>query len=770
MSQKGMGEMKALFVVFLIMLACCFSSAVVATTYYVNGTNGLNGFDGLAPVWDGTHGPKRTIQAGINAATHGDTVELADGTYKGFGNRDIDTNGKAITLTSANGAESTIIDCEGSDVDPHRGIYIHLGERQDTVIDGLTIKNGYFVAGGASGIYVYNSGPTIVNCIFTGNRGGIGLDRSDAKIEGCLFFGNTGSGVDFSRNPTGTMSNCTIIDNVGCGVSVYYCSPSIENCLIAHNIDDVGNGGGIACGAPGTPRFIDCVIYDNHAEGDGGGIYCHNLSAALVNCVVAGNTAGGRGGGIFNVYTIVGCTVVGNIAAGDGGGIFGGNVTITNSTIADNSTGGQGGGIWGHDGWPIATNSIIWNNSPDEVYAPEPPTFNYCDIQGGWAGPGGNNIDVDPQFVSPGYWDGGAWVEGDYRLEYDSPCIDVGDNNVTTLPDTDLDGKTRIMFGKTSLTVDMGAYEFGFEIMNIVRLENGDIEIEWNRLSGDSYEVETSTDIFSSTMAWTVETIVVADSHKSLLYTETHTPTSGQKYYRIKNTETDQYSVNTVGLHWIPLQHGRNLITSPLVPVDTSLDVLIGNQLTGNAVKFFSDDIESWDKASEQQGRFPVHRAYYDPTLEKWCDFETGGAPVFGLEADKAYWVNIRDWNPANSLCLVGQVAKEPREIPVDPIRNMSGLCYPADGVALDDCGLIDSGYIGFSNKYWSDTIEWWNPATLKYDMVYYDPDVSQWKDWDTEAPTARTFRLGEGFWLVRMSYNDPYTWTVPVPYTWPGD
>ena len=85
--------------------------------------------------------------------------------------------------------------------------------------------------------------------------------------------------------------------------------------------------------------------------------------------------------------------------------------------------------------------------------------------------------------------------------------------------------------------------------------------------------------------------------------------------------------------------------------------------------------------------------------------------------------------------------------------------------MALDDCGLIDSGYIGFPNKYWADAIEWWNPATLRYDMVYYDPDVSQWKDWDTEAPTARRFRLGEGFWLIRMSFNDPYTWTVPVPY-----
>ena len=41
----------------------------------------------------------------------------------------------------------------------------------------------------------------------------------------------------------------------------------------------------------------------------------------------------------------------------------------------------------------------------------------YTDIQGGWAGVG--NIDVDPLFVMPD--------QNDYRLQWDSPCIDSGD-------------------------------------------------------------------------------------------------------------------------------------------------------------------------------------------------------------------------------------------------------------------------------------------------------------------------------------------------------
>jgi hypothetical protein len=69
-----------------------------------------------------------TIQLAIYFSLYGDTVLVADGTYTGDGNRDIDLTGKSIVVMSENGPNSTTIDCQGSMLDPHRGFYFNTGE------------------------------------------------------------------------------------------------------------------------------------------------------------------------------------------------------------------------------------------------------------------------------------------------------------------------------------------------------------------------------------------------------------------------------------------------------------------------------------------------------------------------------------------------------------------------------------------------------------------------------------------------------------------
>lgn len=320
-----------------------------------------------------------TIQSAVNAASNGDTVLLADGTYTGDGNRDIDFGGKNLTVTSQHGATSTIINCGGyASTDGsgnHRGFYLHSGETS-AVISRLTVRNGYEgsvaqgVFGGLGGgvAVVYGSSGTLTDCMVTTSK---------------AF--NDGSGV--FNSGTVTLSRCTLTGN----------SASFTRSV----------GGGAGFSNTGTAVMTNCTVSGNFS--DGGSIENAN-DLTMTNCVVTDNIGQTTGGGIYNagkLLTMTNCTVSGNI-----------------------SQEGRGGGIYSFEPLTL-TNDIIFGDTGSEIDTAggPPPVVSFCDIQGGYAGTG--NINADPLFVSA----------TDFHLQPGSPCLEAGTaSGASTMT---IDGKAR---------------------------------------------------------------------------------------------------------------------------------------------------------------------------------------------------------------------------------------------------------------------------------------------------------------------------------------
>jgi len=201
---------------------------------------------------DGT-GDLSSIRVAISAASDGDTILLTDGTFTGEGNRDIDFQGKSVTVLSQSGdPNSCTIDCEGSWTDQHRGFYFHSGEGSGSVLEGVTISNGYIEGfsqeeGSGAGIYCTNSSsPTIINCIFSNSYanyygGGVFCDDySSPTFTNCTFYGN--SAVDGG----GIFCNS-------------YSSPTLENSIIAFTTQ--GKAG--ECDGTSSLSLTCCDIYGN---------------------------------------------------------------------------------------------------------------------------------------------------------------------------------------------------------------------------------------------------------------------------------------------------------------------------------------------------------------------------------------------------------------------------------------------------------------------------------------------------------------------------
>lgn len=386
----------------------------VATRWYVD-PDGDN--------WTGTgniDAPLSSFMLADNFASPGDTILINGGTHTALliPQTDSLTYGSMFILDGdTSHITETILDGAGEN-NPVR-IY-----KSDISLIGITVQNG---AGQNYG-------------------GGIQVSSTDGvALRHLKLLANTSAGkggaISVTNSEDVTISDCFIQGNqaVTYGGGIYLdqvLNTVISNSIISDNT--AGHGGGVFADQEAHTRFVDCEVVGNTATDEsGGGIFCWlNSNLEIINTEVAYNQAV-RGAGLYCTAAtpqIIGSIFHNNTASNYGGAMaFHGTQSLEseliNLTVVNNQAVNYGGGVVSTDplGELAISNSILWNNTPEEIVETAGSIdVNYSDILGNWAGVG--NFNLDPLHVDP--------LNGNFVLFSGSPCIDAGD------PDLDGDGES----------------------------------------------------------------------------------------------------------------------------------------------------------------------------------------------------------------------------------------------------------------------------------------------------------------------------------------
>ena len=266
-----------------------------------------------------------TVQAAVDAASTGDEIHVAAGTYTGVSARAGVTQtvyiSKTVTIrggyTTANWttpdpeANPTTLDAQG------QGRVLVITGTIAPTVEGLHITGGD--AAGLGGCFVFDAG------------GGVYIVNASAVISGNLVYSNTAE--------------------MGGGLFLYGSPATLDGNTVTSNAVDRQGGGVHLYDSDAT--LSDNAICDNEGGGEGGGVYIFESDNALLT----GNTVDGNicynGAGVFlyqSSATLSSNGITGNVGSGRGAGLYFSNsdATLTNTVVADNQASIAGNGLHIH--------------------------------------------------------------------------------------------------------------------------------------------------------------------------------------------------------------------------------------------------------------------------------------------------------------------------------------------------------------------------------------------------------------------------------------
>lgn len=312
-----------------------------------------------------------TIQAGIDASAHGDTVLVTPGVY--FEN--IRLKGKRILLTS------------------HYLLARDTSFISSTVIDGRLPTH-----------------PDTASVVMF-------INQEDARtiLQGFTIQSGAGTAWKDEHSP-GTYRE-------GGGILCAFSAPTVRHNKIINNLVDntfgvTSTGGGGVRAGDGRTRLLGNRFEGNYGKYGSAIVFNHPTGGAIVGNVITGNDVGGSyGGGSIWI----------NSASS--------SVLILNNTVYGNTSGQQSGGIFNFNSTLTVRNCSVWNNTPNNTGGSGTTNFVYTNTTPLPAGMGNSDVApafVDLLNFVPA--DGSILIDGGDPATLYNDIEDVGNPGFALFP------------------------------------------------------------------------------------------------------------------------------------------------------------------------------------------------------------------------------------------------------------------------------------------------------------------------------------------------